>query len=91
MKYLKIEGPGEYSEVPAGFLQYIEGVADRRELVDVVYLDNKSDRRLGNVRISAILVENGGIYMQFVDSGMELLIRLDAIESLNNRSASDFT
>ncbi len=89
MKVLKIEREVDYEPISCTFHDHLEHFASLREHVTIVFMDDKVERKLSGVRIADIIRSKKGEFIQFVSSGIEMLVRLDSIISVNEKVMAD--
>lgn len=83
MRLIQIEGSGPYQPVSETFRAYIDQCASTREMIDIVYEDDGSERLVSGVRISG-LTGSENEFIQIVNGGAEMLLRLDTLRSVND-------
>ena len=86
MNLLKFDGIGGYSPVDENFRKFLEEVVTNRNLASVRFKDGSDERNFDGVRVIALINENNAEYLQLMASGNEVLLRLDVIISVNERS-----
>ena len=90
MKVIKIEKETDYKPISCTFHDHLEHFATRRDQVTIVFEDRGSERTLDGVRIADIIGGREGEFVQFINGGSEMLVRLDSIISVNDKVLADF-
>ncbi|MCG8574595.1 MAG: hypothetical protein MI810_06905 [Flavobacteriales bacterium] len=90
MRVVKIEKDIDYKPISCAFHDHLEHYSTLREQVTIVFTDKGSQRTLEGIRILDIIGGRDGEFIQFVHSGMEMLVRLDSIVAVNDKALADF-
>lgn len=90
MRVIKVEKTVDYQPVSCTFHDHLEHFATKREQVTVTFEDRGESRTIEGVRIMDIIGGREGEYVQFINRGSEMLIRLDSIIAVNDKVLAHF-
>ena len=90
MRVIKIEKAVDYKPISCTFHDHLEHYATNRDQVTIVFEDNGESRTLEGVRIMDIIGGREGEFIQFINGGSEMLVRLDSLISVNDKILADF-
>jgi len=85
MNLVKISSSKPYKAVSDDAIRLFEHLVSRREKIDLTYSHKAVERKLEGARVTGISQGSDECFLQLLDSGIELLIRLDAITSVNGK------
>ncbi len=85
MELIKIDAPGEYKPVSDSSMELLNRLASNRERIDLSYSEKSGIRNVKAVRVTGLSAGPQSSYIQLTQDGIEMLIRIDAIVSINGQ------